>query len=249
MVKRLSLRWFVLLFLVVNGHWLLAQAERKIIREGNQQYEEKKFNESEISYRKGIEKNKSSVEGTFNLGDALYKQGKYEEAVEQFSRTVSGSENPKIKSQAFHNLGNSYLQQKKYNESIDAYKNSLKISPGDKETQYNLAYAKSMLRQQQQQQQQQNQDQNQDQDKKDNKEQKGQDQQKEKQDQAKKDQQKSGQEQKGEKQEGKEAKPKEQKISKEDAERILQALKNEEREVQKRLNQKETKRGNIEKDW
>ncbi len=54
---------------------LLAQTEKKHVREGNKLYSSGKFNDAEISYRKALEKNKKSFQGTFNLGDALYKQG------------------------------------------------------------------------------------------------------------------------------------------------------------------------------
>ena len=42
------------------------------------------ISESEVSYRKAIDKNKMSADAGFNLGDALYKQNKYEDAGKQF---------------------------------------------------------------------------------------------------------------------------------------------------------------------
>jgi len=119
------------------------------------------------------------------------------------------------KSASFYNLGNSLLQEKKIEESIEAYKNSLKLNPGSKEAKYNLAYAQDLLQQQNQEQQQQNQDQN----KEDNKKnQQNQDQQK---DQDNKDPQNKQQEQQG--------------ISKDDAQRLLNALANDEKNVQEKV--------------
>ena len=57
-----------------------AQSERKLVRDGNKQYKSGKFSDAETNYRKSLDKNKSSFTGTYNLGDALYKQKKYEEA-------------------------------------------------------------------------------------------------------------------------------------------------------------------------
>jgi Ca-activated chloride channel homolog len=226
---------YTVLFLCLSSLFSVAQSERKLIREGNKLYKEKKFTDAEVNYKKSLNANKNSKTGQFNLGDAYYKQGKFEEAAQQFQpliadKNVSDSE----KSRAYHNLGNSYLQAKKYEESINAYKNALKLNSKDNDTRYNLAYAQSML-QQQQQQQQQKQDDNKDKDKN-----KDQQQQQKQQEQQKKDEQK--------KEEQKQAQQK-QKISKEDAEKMLQALNNDEKNTQKKFGKKESARIAIEKNW
>ena len=56
-----------------------AQKEYKDIRSGNKAYEDGKYTEAEIEYRKGLSKNSNSFESNFNIGNALYKQGKYKE--------------------------------------------------------------------------------------------------------------------------------------------------------------------------
>lgn len=230
------------LLLLLTAAFTNAQTDKKFIREGNKQYKDKKYTDSEINYRKSLEKNKNSTEGTFNLGDALYKQGKYDEAATQFQNITSQTTDKETLSKAYHNLGNSMLQAKKYEESIKAYKNALKNYANDKDTKYNLAYAQSMLKQQQQQQQ--NKDnkdknkdnknqQNQNKDKKEDKNKDKQNQQQDKQDQQKENQ----------------AQQQKDKISKEDAERMLQALNNQEKDAQKKLQKKQAVRVKIEKDW
>ncbi|MBU1299570.1 MAG: tetratricopeptide repeat protein [Bacteroidetes bacterium] len=218
---------YILLFCSVG----LAQSERSLIREGNIFYKDGKYTDSEVNYRKSLEQNKDSHIGIFNLGDALYKQEKFEEAAEQFRIATTKETNNQTKAQAYHNLGNSLLKVQKLPESIEAYKNSLKINPKDFDTKYNLEYAKALLKQQQQsasggQQDQQNQD-------------------KQKRDQQKEEQQKQEQQ----KQDQQKAQQQKQQISKEDAERMLEALKNEEKDVQKKLKKKAPARISIEKDW
>jgi len=214
-----------------------SQSERKLVRDGNQMYKDKKFSDAEVNYKKSLDVNKESKTAQFNLGDAYYKQGKFDEATRQFETISSDSKLGKEeKARAFHNLGNSYLQSKKYNESINAYKNALKLNPKDNDTRYNLAYAQNMI-QQQQQQQQQNQDK--DKDKKDKNEEKKDQQQQQNKDQQQKEEQK--------KDEQKQAKR--DKISKEDAEKILQALNNDEKNTQKKLTKKDATRISIDKNW
>lgn len=225
-----------------------AQSERKLVRDGNEMYKNKKYSDAEVNYKKSLGVNKDSKSAIFNLGDAYYKQGKFEDATKQFEGISSDKNLDKeTQSKAFHNLGNSYLQSKKYNESINAYKNALKLNPKDNDTRYNLAYAQSKL--QQQQQQQQKQDQNKDQkdqkDQKDKKDQKDQkDQKKDEQQQQKEQQQKQDQQ----KDEEKQAKKRD-KISKEDAEKILQALNNDEKNTQKKLTKKDATKISINKKW
>ena len=224
-----------------------AQTSGKLIKEGNKQYQQKKYTEAEINYRKSLEKKDNPFIGNYNLGNTYYQQGKYEEAKQQYeiANGIKSTSKENLESN-YHNLGNALLKNKKYEESIQAYKEALKLNPQDNDTRYNLAYAKAMIQQQQQQQKNdKNKDKNKDQDNKD----KQQKDEKQKQDEQKKEQQ----EQKGEKgkqDDNKQAQqnPKD-KISKEDAEKILQALNNEEKKTQKKLSVKEQTRIAIEKEW
>ncbi|MCD4744697.1 MAG: tetratricopeptide repeat protein [Bacteroidales bacterium] len=231
---------------------VLAQKENKYIRKGNKLYNKDKYEEAEIDYLKSLEANNESFKGTFNLGDALYKQKNYEDAAKIFQNLANKDIDNISKAEALYNLGNSLLETKKYEESINAYKNALRNNPDDMETKYNLEYAKKMLLQQQQQQQ--NQDQNKDekdQDKDDKQEQnkeeqdkQDKDQQEQKQDEQQQDQQQDEQEQ--------QQQPQPKQISKKDAERMLEALKNDEKNTLEKLQKQKVqnvKGRKIEKDW
>jgi Ca-activated chloride channel homolog len=211
---------------------LYAQADRKFIRQGNREYEKDKFSESEISYRRAIDKNKTSGDAVFNTGDALYKQKKYEDAGRQFIESHKMNEDKGKRSANMYNLGNSLLMANKLQESIDAYKNSLKLYPDNMEAKYNLAYAQDLLKKQEEQQKQEqqqqnkdNQDQKKDQDKKEN-EDKNQDQKKQDQEKQDNNQQQKQQDQQQQQQ---------QSMSKEDAERLLNAIANDEKNVQEKV--------------
>jgi len=234
----------------------LAQQERKDIREGNKLFKSEKFNESEVAYRKAMESDINSVPGTFNLGDALYRQEKFEDASTQFNQVISNNVDKITKAQAFHNLGNSLLQAGELDDAIEAYKNALRNVPNDIETKYNLAYAQN-LKKQQQEQEQENQDQdqeNKDQENQDqeNKDQQNQDQQdQENKDQQNQDQQDQENEEQQDQQEQQQQQPQEGKISKEDAQRLLEALANDEKKVQDKVKKAKAKaqRVRVLKDW
>ncbi|MDR2038424.1 MAG: tetratricopeptide repeat protein [Bacteroidales bacterium] len=230
---------------------------RKEMRAGNKLYEAGQSVDAETAYRKALIADEKSHQAAFNLGDALYRQQKYDEAGKQFEIAAAEMTDKKDKSRAYHNLGNSLLQQQKLKESIDAYKQALRNDPKDMDTKYNLSYAMNLLKQQEQQNQDDQKDQNQDKDKQDqNKDQ--QDQQKDQQDQDKDEQdqqdQKNQDQQKDQQQQDQqknEQGQKEQQISPEDAQRMLDAIAQEEKELQEKLQKKERAghRGKIEKNW
>ena len=238
-MKKIIINLFLIICVVKlsNTNYTFAQTSKKLIHEGNQKYEQKKFGDAEIDYKKSINTKENEFIGNYNLGNAYYQQGKFDEAKQQYE-TASGlkSVNKENLSKTYHNLGNTLLKNKKFEESVQAFKQSLKLNPKDNDTRYNLAYAQSMLQQQQQ-----KQDGDKNQDKKNQqKENKNQEQQKE---------QEQKQEQNKEEQAKKESQPRKDKISKEDAEKILQALNNDEKKTQKKLNVKEGTKIQIEKEW
>lgn len=242
------------LVFLAQASWLSAQDQRQTLREGNQRYEEGQYDEAEVRYRETAGKSKSLRElARFNLGDALYKQERYEEASREFSELAQRQDLPEdLRASALHNLGNSLVQQKQYKEAIDAYKQSLRLRPGDEETRENLART---LMQMQQQQNQQNQ---QDQQDKDNQEDPQQEKDREDQSQNEQDQQQNGQDERQE-QPNQNDTPREEsgerkagQMSKEEARRLLEALSKKEEKIQEKLQRQQQKdepaRSNT-KDW
>ena len=141
---------------------LHGQEEREYIRKGNRLYKKSEFAGSEGMYRRAQEDGKPSGDAVFNLGDALYRQNRFSEAAEEFSRAVQTGEADSLRqADGLYNLGNSLLKEQKFSESINAYINSLKLNPDNIQAKYNLAYAQDQLKKQEEQQQQQDQQNNQ----------------------------------------------------------------------------------------
>jgi Ca-activated chloride channel family protein len=209
---------------------LLGQEEREYIRKGNRLYKKSEFAGSEGMYRRAQAQDKSTYDSGFNLGDALYKQGRFGEAAEEFNRAASGSTDDSLKqAQSFYNLGNSLLKDQKFEESIKAYINSLMLDPENSEAKYNLGYAQDQLKKQEEQKQQQQKDQKQDQQKDKNKQD-----QENKDDQKQKDDQQQNQQDQKDQQE-KQGQGQQQSISREDAKRLLDALSANEKATQEKV--------------
>jgi tetratricopeptide (TPR) repeat protein len=213
---------FLVISLTLSG-----QSNKKYIREGNREYEKSKYPDSEILYRKALETDKQSPDAVFNVGDALYKQKKYEEAGKQFIENANMNEDATKRSAGLYNLGNSLLMSNKLQESIEAYKGALKLRPDNMEAKYNLGYAQDLLKQQQEEQKQQQQDKDNKDQNKDNKDKKD-DQNKDTNDQQK-EQDKDQNNEKDQQQQ------QQQSMSKEDAQRVLNALANDEKNVQEKV--------------
>ena len=227
---------------LVCAQGAMAQKESSDVRRGNKQYEQGNFSEAEVDYRRGLDKNDQSFEAHYNLGDALFRQEKYPEALEQYTlaeKQLRGKDNTdsrKVKERlaaTYHNIGNACYAQQQYDKAVAAYQESLRRNPKDNDTRYNLVKAMQRL---QQQQQQQNQDQQQQNDSTQQQQQQQQQEQQQPDDQQQQDQQEQQQEQ-------------EQQMDKETAEQILQALEQDEQETQEKLQRKQGKKRRVEKEW
>ncbi len=236
------MKWIVksilVVFLFAFSSEVFAQKEAGDVRKGNRQYKKQNYTEAEVDYRRGIEKNKNGYEAHYNLGDALYRQDKYEDALSEFSTAAKMLDRKKDKeryAKAMHNIGNCHFAQQQYDKAVGAYQESLRSNPKDNDTRYNLVKAMELL--QQQQQQQQNQNQNQDQ------------QQQDQQQQQQQQQQDQNQEQQDQQEQQEQPQQNEDQMDKETAEQILQALEQDEQDTQEKLQKQQGKKRRVEKEW
>lgn len=120
--------------------------ERSRVRRGNRAYERLDYDRAEERYREAIELSDTCFEAKFNMGDALYKQQRFDEAEKLFTALAADSTRSNLeRAHSYYNLGNSLFQQKKYQEALAAYKRSLRLNPDDLETKYNYAYTKKYI--------------------------------------------------------------------------------------------------------
>lgn len=125
--------------------------ERSRVRRGNRAYERLDYGRAEERYQQALELSDTCFEAKFNLGDALYKQQRYDEAEKIFAALAADSTRSDLdRAHSFYNLGNSLFQQKKYQEALSAFKRSLRLNPADLETKYNYAYTKKYIEDNQQ---------------------------------------------------------------------------------------------------
>lgn len=243
-MKRVKTLLTLLLVLSFSLQGVYAQSEKKDVRKGNKEFKKEQYLDSEISYRSALEQNKESYKARFNLGDALYKQDKYEEAGSTFEGLTQGDASQKKRADAYYNLGNSFFKNQQLEESIQAYKEALRLNPNDFETKYNLSQALRLVEQQENQENQNQQNEGDgegDEDQQD--QQQNPDENEDEQDQNQENSQDDQQQQQQEE--------REQQISPEDAQRMLDAIQDKEKEIQERLKEEKAKEAKVkvEKNW
>ena len=237
------------------------QVEKQIIRQGNEFYKQNNFQDAEIQYKKALDVNPNYEKANYNLGNAIYQQDRFDEAVPRYDLVTKTTKDKTVKGENFHNIGNAMMKKKDYDKAINAYKNSLRNNPNDDETRYNLALAQKMRKKEadnkddkknkddqnkndknKEDQNKENQDQNKNKDKSDqgdkNKDQKGNDN-----DKSKNQDQNDNQQQ--------QQKPQPNKLSPQQIKQLLEAMNNEENKTQKKINAKKAKGRKVkqEKDW
>ena len=231
---------FITLLLGIGSASAQKYPERSLVRKGNRDFAKERYDRSIERYTQALEAAPENFEAAYNLGGALYRTEKYEEAAKMLERIAADStRTDQERAEAFYNLGNAQFKQEKYPEALESYKNSLRMNPADQEAKYNYAYTKRLLQKQQ------NEDQNKDQNK-DQQNSGGQDQNqdKNKDNNSDKDrQQDKGDEQpqdsdKPDSDDRQPGQPRENGISPEEQERMLDAIQTQEDKTQEKLKEK-----------
>ncbi|MEE9362403.1 MAG: tetratricopeptide repeat protein [Cellulophaga sp.] len=252
------------------------QVSKNLTWEANKEISENKFTTAEANYRKAIAKSGENVAAPFNLGNAYYNNETYSEAFTRFKQAGELTADKGEKHKAFHNMGNVFMKNKQYEKAVEGYKQALRNNPKDEETRYNLALAKELLKKQQDEEKKddkkKDKDKDKEEDKKDDKKKDdkkdGDDKKDDKGDQKddkdkdkgdegedgdkKKDENKKGDgEEKKEKKEQQKKQPRPNQLSPQQVKNLLQAMQNEEKKVQKKMDAKKVKGVKVktEKDW
>nr|WP_315254197.1 tetratricopeptide repeat protein [uncultured Flavobacterium sp.] len=244
--------YLLLLFLTFAAN---AQEKDKVLPEANEEYTAKKFVDAEANYRISHSKFPNRTVASYNLGNSIYRQNQFSESKFAYANALKNLKTRSQKHKAFHNLGNVFMKEKNYTQAVEAYKNALRNNPEDEETRYNYALAKKMLKDNPPPKDDKNKDKNKDKDKDKDKDKKDDKKDQDKKDQDKKDDKKDGD--KDKKDDGKptddqgQPKPKPGGIPKQRIENLLDAVNNEEKKIQDKVNANKVKGSPVktEKDW
>jgi hypothetical protein len=266
-----------LIFFLLASFYGSAQDEAQLSMSNNYIFEgnsivDDDFIEAEKKYRLGVSAKQNNVVGSYNLGNAYYRSELYDEAMLRHLEAIKNSVSKLEKHNAYHNIGNTLMQQRRCQEAVSAYKDALRNNPTDNETRYNLALAQECAKEQgngdgdgddedkdkdkdKDKDDKENSDENKDKEEK-NKDKEGEDEDKkegnDKEDEDGKPKEDNGnQENKDPNKDKGRPKPQPGKISPQQVKNLLEAMNNEEKKVQEKMNASKTKGIKVksEKDW
>lgn len=136
----------VVLLLVFGTGFAIGEVER-----GNRYYRSGKYEQAAAAYQKALDNGNTSPDLRYNLGTALLRLGKYADA-EQHLRIAMRDLKPEYRQRAYYNLGNRYLEHARkggeeqatsplLDAAVQAYKQALRLQPGDMDAKWNLELA------------------------------------------------------------------------------------------------------------
>jgi Ca-activated chloride channel family protein len=134
---------FTTLCIVFSAQFITAQKSYDaLVYEGNKSFDNKKYSDATSKYLDAIQKNQSNFSAHYNLGNALYKDGKFEEAQAEYTKAQQLAKNSDDKAAALNNLGNAHMKLNQPEKAAEFYKKSLKQKPNNESTRKNFEIAK-----------------------------------------------------------------------------------------------------------
>lgn len=237
-------------------------------RRGNEMYEKGQYEEAVAQYRSGLDAISGDNAGPTrygllnNLGAALHRSSDFENAKKSFTEAMAAARSEADFSRSAYNAGNNAYAVQDLQGALDFYEKALLANPNNEDAKYNYEFVKRQLQNQQQQQKQsgdQSENQEQNQQQQDQSDQNSENQQNnpqsQNQEQENQDQQQSGQsqpdpgEEEQNQQQQQQPRPDQDQLSRAEAERILQALQNEEENLLRETRKLKTRPRSVEKDW
>lgn len=216
-------------------------------REANEAYRDGDYDRAVELYKKAIQSDAENSKLYYNLANALAKKGETEEAVRYFEQFKSMTDDAELKAMADYNIGNIYSEMKEWGEATKYYKNSLRSQAADIDAKHNYELAKKK-----QENNEEGQDQNQDQNQQQQDQEQNQDQQQDDQQQNQQDQQQDPNQQQDQNQnQDQQNQQPAQKMDQAQAEKILEALAQKEKELLKQFKKQksESSQNTNDKDW
>lgn len=134
--------------------WANAQNDNTAIRKGNKLYKAGQFDQALPEYQKALAANPGNNTARYNMANARYRKGNFEEAEKSFDDLATQTTDKKVKEKSVYNKGVAQSKQQKLQESIEAWKKALVLDPTDEDARFNLQKALTEQKKQNQQQEQ-----------------------------------------------------------------------------------------------
>ncbi|MBP5338135.1 MAG: tetratricopeptide repeat protein, partial [Prevotella sp.] len=126
---------------------------RKLIRHGNSQFRINKRHEAQVDYFKAVSADSTDARAQYNLATSMFpenfklvREEQRDTMVQTFMKAGELEQNPYRRAQAYHNMGVVLQGAKDFQKAIEAYKQALRNNPSDDEARYNLVLCQRQLK-------------------------------------------------------------------------------------------------------
>ena len=127
--------------LLFTAHLHAGITDFKLIKEAKAAYARGNYKEAVHLFGQ-IAASKGSAQSYYDLGNALYKAGRYQEALRAYAKVQTSDK--ELEFRKLFNMGNSYMKLRNCKKAIAMYQKALSIHPKDADARSNLALAKQM---------------------------------------------------------------------------------------------------------
>ena len=118
-------------------------------KKGNRLFEQGKYADAEKAYLSAQVDDPGKPEILYNLGNSLVKQKKYREGVQSLGQSINKGDR-RVKQKSWYNTGNAFFSEGNYKDAAAAFVEALKLDPADRDAKHNLELALLKIKQQQQ---------------------------------------------------------------------------------------------------
>jgi len=146
----------LLIFSMLSIAWINPKADK--IKAGNRLYNQSKFDEAMDNYNDVLIDLPNSPYIHYNIGNAAYKKGDYEKAIEAYTKSLA-TDNPALEEKANYNIGNCKYKQGKlkentdlaeaiklYREALDYYKRAIDLNPKNVDAKFNHEFIERKIK-------------------------------------------------------------------------------------------------------
>lgn len=123
---------FLALFAPVDASWT---------GDGATAFKEGRYDDALVAFRREAAGHPDSPEALANVGAACSRLGRHDEALQTLERALTLGPTPRVEAAIRFDQGNALLALDRIDEAIEAYKASLRLNPSDRQAQINLELA------------------------------------------------------------------------------------------------------------
>ena len=137
--------FILLLLLSIFGIQNIYASAASNVNAGNHFYKNSKYQDALDKYRSAQIDNPKNTTINYDIANALYKTQDYQGAATEYDRAIA-SKDKKLMARSYYNLGNTAYKMENTDKAIECYKNALRLDHADKDSKYNLEYLMKVKR-------------------------------------------------------------------------------------------------------